>query len=171
MRRGLVAWLCAVCAAGCGDDIVPAFRVVAISPADEARDVDLTPEMVIELSEPVDPDTVDGTTVSLQGVEADLAVEGSAIRLMPAAPLPHDTEQRLTVTTGLVSLTGVPLDQPVTSTFTTRWRIWSEPAAIGPASDQIGPSLFRPLVVAAPTGDAVAVWEDDATGAYRLSTA
>ena len=175
MRRRLVAALCTLCAAGCGDNDTggeeSGFRILRVTPSSGTVGVDVESTVVLELSEPVDPDSVVGDAVALTGVEASVDVAGAAITLTPHARLPFDSEVELTVTTAITSAAGEPLPAPLTSRFHTRWRLWSEPAMIGPASDQTGVSQFRPLVVGAPTGDAVAVWEDDATGAYRLSGA
>lgn len=175
MRRRLVAAMCALCAAGCGDNVTggeeSGFRIVRVTPAGGAVGVDVESAVVVELSEPVAPDSVDGDAVALTGVAASLDVDGAAITLTPHARLPFDSELELTVTTAITSAAGEHLPAPLTSRFETRWRMWSEPDVIGPDSDQTGVSLFSPLVVGAATGDAVAVWEDDAEGAYRLSGA
>jgi len=170
MRRRLVAALWVLCAAGCGDNIgEPGFRVLQVTPDGGAVGVDVESAVVVELSEPVDPASADA--VALAGVAAGLAVDGDTITLTPVARLPFDSELELTVSTALTSTAGESLAAPWSSRFVTRWRMWSEPAEIGPGSDQVGTSMFRPHVVGAPTGDAVAVWEDDAEGAYRLSGA
>ncbi len=167
--RAQAVLVCVVCCA-CGDNIsVSGFRVVEVTPADGAAEVDVDTTVVLRFSEPVDPDSLDA--IALTGVAAGLAADGSTVTLTPVARLPFDSELQVTATTALTSVTGDPLAAPWSSRFETRWRIWSEPEAIGPASGQVGASMFRPYVVGAATGDAVAVWEDDAEGAYRLSGA
>ncbi len=174
MRRRLVAALCALWAAGCGDNQPgeeSGFRILRVTPANGSVEVDVDSAVVVELSEPVDPDSVDGESIALTGVAASIEVAGALITLTPHDRLPFDSQLELTVTTAIASAAGEPLRASLTSRFETRWRAWSEPDVIGPASDQTGVSLFRPLVVGTAAGDAVAVWEDDAAGAYRLSGA
>jgi hypothetical protein len=109
------------------DTVPPA--VLSVSPIDDPEGLkpvgpDVVP--IVSCSEPMEPDSVDETTVQLldvggQSVEAvlDLEREGFDIRIRPTTALELDTFYTVVVN-GVTDAAGLPLPEPFTSTFRVR---------------------------------------------------
>jgi hypothetical protein len=175
MRGWLVALLGgAYLFAACGGDddgpVGSTFHVLRVTPERGAAEVDLASPVVIAFSDPVDAASVSEASVALEGVEADLAVDGSTVTLTPRQPFPYETLEALAVTRDVTSTDGSPLAAAFSSEFTTRWRVWSAPRVIGSASG-LETTMVVPAVAGRAGGGAVAVWQQSETGQYPFSLA
>ncbi|HEX6134053.1 MAG TPA: Ig-like domain-containing protein, partial [Longimicrobiales bacterium] len=101
-------------------------RVVRTVPAARKRDVPLNAAVIVVFSEPVDPATLNSSSVRLR--RADQAVAASVrfidgqhlkARLEPAALLEPNTTYELAVSTAIRDLDGDHLEAPVTIEFST----------------------------------------------------
>lgn len=100
-------------------------RVVRTRPSKDAVGVPLNANIVVVLSEPVDPSTVTLETIRLlhDGVAVaatlTLDAEGLQAELVPDVSLSPQSAYTLDITTGIVDLGGDPLEKAVAVSFTT----------------------------------------------------
>ncbi|HYO67233.1 MAG TPA: IPT/TIG domain-containing protein, partial [Archangium sp.] len=112
---------------------LPRFSVVDVAPADGAEQVALAaPELQlsVELSAPPDPATVTSSTVVLRASDAilgpvvnatvEVEEQGRRILVKPVSKLPTSTDLFLTVSTGVESVSGMPLGASFVSRVRTR---------------------------------------------------
>jgi hypothetical protein len=113
-----------VCAAG-----NPPPAVVMVTPQDQAVDVPLDSEIVIEFSEPLDPDSVTSKTIQiLDGtteVPGQLAYADGTVRFTPDAELALVGPYTITVSTDVTDVEGAPLLDEFTAQFSTRDGAWT----------------------------------------------
>jgi Tol biopolymer transport system component len=109
-------------------NLVPATLqpgVVRTQPAPHVRDVALLDVISIVFTEPMNPATINGTTISLAQNGAPvtgqlgLTTDGLTATFRPAVPLLPSTQYLLTVEAAVAGLDGLPLGTPVTVSFTT----------------------------------------------------
>ena len=111
--------------------------VVRTEPPRRKIDVPLNFTLVIVVSEPLRPPTVDGSTILLQtggapvGVNIRLSDDGLRIFMTPDQPLTPATEYEIIVTTGVQDLQGEAPDSAFTSTFTTVTQVGFSFAQVG----------------------------------------
>jgi YVTN family beta-propeller protein len=121
-------------AGGIGEDIVIITNqdlsppiVLSVSPGDGAGEVDVSSQILIAFSEPVDKTTVnestcylsvEGTPVTLQPVPT-MMDNDQKVLLTPVIPFTHSTTYTLNITSGVTDLRGNGLSGLYTSTFTT----------------------------------------------------
>ena len=107
-------------------DITPP-TVTAVVPADSATGVALNSTVKVTFSEPMDPTTINTTTVSLKNTATTAVVAATVTydaatrtaTLTPSAALAGNTRYTVTVTTGARDLSANGLASAFTSTFTT----------------------------------------------------
>jgi len=155
------------------DSIPPA--VLSFDPADGEGDVGLLRDLVVSLSEDVDPTSATGSVSLTHGtgtvVAADVTVQGSTLRITPQIPLEPQTLHTLIVGPGLSDANGNIMDEPVTSQFTTtHLQLSADPVVAGAGG----------LIFAAITPDGIAEIQflvdgtntgADATSPYTLTLA
>ncbi len=111
---------------GTGSDTL-APTVISTVPADGATGISLvTPSITVTFSEAMDPSTINQQTFTLTfggtpgvPVIGTIVVNGSVAGFTPVGPLQANTTFTATVTTGAKDLTGNPLAQDLTWSFTT----------------------------------------------------
>ncbi len=100
-------------------------RVVRTNPPKGQTDVPLNAVIVIVISEPVDPATVNPNGIRLRlgtdAVAGSLVLDpsGMLVRFTPDSPLLPNAHYQLDITQALTDLTGAPLEVPTTVSFTT----------------------------------------------------
>jgi Bacterial Ig-like domain len=104
---------------------------------DNAVDVPITASITFTFNQPIDPSTlVAGSTVKLQGtggsVTGTVSYADNVGKFTPSGSLAPVTTYLFTVTTGVLSPSGVPMAQAKTLMFTT--------SASGPVAPSIGPT-------------------------------
>lgn len=119
--------------------------VVRTEPPRRKRDVPLNAPIVVVLSEPVDPGSLDATSVRLfsggsvvAGTVRRLLTSVTSVVFEPAAPFSANTDYRLEVTQAVRDLSGEPLDSAVTVEFTTGTSSTGTAGSIGLSPDSIG---------------------------------
>jgi hypothetical protein len=107
--------------AAAADLIAP--TVISVSPAANATSVAVTTKPVITFSEPVNPSTVNTSSITLkQGsavISGTVAVSGAVATFTPSSSLIAGTVYTVTVTTGLKDLAGNSLASNYSWSFTT----------------------------------------------------
>jgi hypothetical protein len=101
--------------------------VTAVVPANGANNVSTSTAVTLTFSEPMDPATINTTTVKLATTSGSTPVAGAVAytagsttaTFTPSAPLAAGTSYTVTVTTGAKSTNGVPLASQFTSEFST----------------------------------------------------
>ena len=134
---------------------VVAPRVLTVSPADGATDVDLQIVPTVQFSEPVRAETVTAATVSLMAGQTEVPVSvslsgGASVTLTPLAqPLSPNTTFTIRITTGVTDIAGNALAAPVTTTFRTRSADVTSPhvATVVPALGATGVSVAASIMV------------------------
>ncbi len=122
--------------------------VSGISPADQASGVSVISQVVVTLSEAMDPATVNTGTIQLRNT-ADALVPATVVynggnqtaTLAPAAPLANSASYTVIIkggTSGVKDITGTPMVSDFTSSFTT--------AAASAVSYSIWPDTVVPVV-------------------------
>ncbi len=98
--------------------------VTSVAPANGATGVGLNAELRVRFSEPINPVTVDATTVTLRNPSGALqpctiafSAQNQQVRIVPHAPLAANTEHTVTIT-GVTDIAGNPVVSR-TTTFTT----------------------------------------------------
>jgi len=126
-------------------------HVVSVDPVDGATGVALAPVVRLVFSEPIDPATVDATSVTLAPefgadvpASVTLSADGISAELTPLAPLATATLHRVGVSTAIRDLAGNALAAPFASRFTTA------------SADVTGPRLLELLPADGATNVAVA---------------
>ncbi len=116
-------------------------RVTAIVPADGAVNVPLSNTVVVTFSEPVDPTTVTGQTITLAaGTGATvsgtvtLAADNTVATFRPAQPLATDTHYTLTVAGAIADTSGYPIGSATIARFTSLDTTAPPPPAAGAIS-------------------------------------
>jgi hypothetical protein len=119
MRRLAPLLLVAGIAAACADPYRPPAgdldppTVTGSTPPAGAADVGRRPELRVEFSEPIDPATVDGSSIVLFApsarIDGEVRAEERAAVFVPTADLREGTDFRLVVRRGVRDLAGVPL--------------------------------------------------------------
>ncbi len=100
-------------------------RVVRTSPPKGQNDVPLNLVIVIVISEPIDPATLNANAIRLrlgaETVAGSLALDpsGMVVRFTPELPLLPNAAYELDVTQAITDLSGAPLAAPTTVPFTT----------------------------------------------------
>jgi len=151
MPRG--AWLVAALACACGGggasppgpggagggdgppiDEGQAPSVSGTNPEDGALAVDPATEIEVLFSEPIDPFSVDASSVALElegeTVAGTLSVEGARVRFAPERELCLAARYTLCVTTAVLDLEGWPLEREVRAGFSVKDGAWSDPAPV-----------------------------------------
>jgi len=101
--------------------------VLAVLPANGATSIPTNTGITLTFSEPLDPTTVNGTTITLRNTATTAAVAGvigygagsTLVTFTPTTALANGTAYTLTVTTGVRDAIGNAMAAPFTSTFTT----------------------------------------------------
>jgi alpha-tubulin suppressor-like RCC1 family protein len=142
-------------------------RVVRTSPPKGQTDVPLNAVIVIVISEPVDPATVNSNDIRLQlgpvAISGSLELDpsGTVVRFTPATTLLPATTYQLEITGALTDRSGTPLDAPTSVGFTT-----GEPVGSGPvATVTVVPGKWSMVV-----GDSLAVTAELRNGDGTLLT-
>lgn len=157
---------------------VPRMRspiVVRTSPPAGKRDVVLNSIVRIVFSEPIDPGTVTGSNIRLEGggevVRGQLTLSGDGLRaeLHPDAPLAAGTEYTLTISTGVRDLDGEFVEAATIVPFSTGTtaavaEIFTDPAAVYVVSN------YAPLNgnLRAAEFDAVLLDDGSVSGRFRI---
>lgn len=134
-------------------EIVPqsptAPTVTFAAPAAGATGVSPQVQPRLTFSRPMDPATIDGSTVTLAtsaGAAVAAAVsydsQSSAATIVPTAPLANSTAYTLRVSTGARSADGVGMTTPYTSSFTTAAPASPDVTSTSPADGAAGVSPF-----------------------------
>lgn len=116
-----VIYLCGIwsCGSGGGAAGSDPFTVTSISPMDGATGVGLEINVEIYFSKEADPNTVNSETISIAFAGGTLSLSGTKATYTPSSSLTANTAYTITVTTGVRSSSGLPLDRSYTSGFTT----------------------------------------------------
>jgi methionine-rich copper-binding protein CopC len=101
--------------------------VTAVVPANGANNVSTSTTVTLTFSEPMDPTTINTTTIKLATTSGGTQVAGTVAytagsttaTFTPSSPLTAGTSYTVTVTTGAKSALGVPLASQFTSQFST----------------------------------------------------
>ena len=137
-------------------------------PAEGALGVDLLAAPTVTFSEPMDPSSLDGTTVRLlrEGTQVDVELSCTPTRcvLTPRAPLAFGTTHRIEVTQGARDLVGHVLQAPAGVNFHVRPRHWFTP--VQPAGVAAGSRTVR--LAAGPDGSALALWTQPSASSTAL---
>jgi methionine-rich copper-binding protein CopC len=105
------------------DNIAP--TIVSRTPANGATSIPIDANVTVTFSEPMDPATINTTTITLtptaggSAVAATVTYTGNTATLNPTADLLNNTSYTITVTTGVKDVAGNQLAAQSTSTFTT----------------------------------------------------
>jgi YD repeat-containing protein len=97
-------------------------QVVGISPADQAAQIPINAQVLVQFDRPIDALTLDKVTLIGGGGTVDVSTHltngNQTFTLTPVQPLSALTPYTVTVT-GVQDLSGNPMSSPVTATFTT----------------------------------------------------
>ena len=100
--------------------------VIAVSPVNNATNVATNTTVRVTFSEPMDPTTINTTTISLRNTSTSAVIAATVAynpatdvaTLTPTGPLSNSTNYTLTVTTGVKDIAGNAMTSPFTSSFT-----------------------------------------------------
>jgi len=137
--------------------------VSATSPTKDATEVARNSNLTATFDEDIFAVTVDATSFTLTKTGANTIVAGNVtfdgasnvVSLTPDAPLAFFANYTATLTTAITDLSGNPLDNNVSWSFTTVARNWGSPALI--ESDDAG-DAFNPKIAVDGSGNALVVW-------------
>jgi Bacterial Ig-like domain len=119
--------------------------VVSVTPADKALGIAPDGSIVLQFSEPLDPNTaiaanvqlLDGATV----VPVDVTYVDSKVTIKPKTPLALLTPYSVSASVKVTDVAGAGLLAPFKSTFVVRDGVWSVKTAVTDNIYQVGPSL------------------------------
>ncbi len=147
--------------------------VVRTEPADGKRDVPLNARIVIVFSEPIDGNTLSGTTIRLKRGFVEVAGEVQfadagqlTAEFVPAEPLAPSTEYKVLITQEIEDLDGEPLEEPVSVEFTTTTAAALHLAFAVQPSNVLAGAVISPAVevrVQDAQGSTVAAFSDSIT--------
>ena len=135
-------------------------RVLSVTPPESATDVEVRPEVRVAFSEPMDPTSIDASTIRLarDGTPVTVAVSYEAATrtavLRPPQPLERGVSYVASVLQAARDLDGNGLVEAATWTFTVGERQWDAPGRVDVA-------MVAPSLAMGPSGTAVAVWSPD----------
>lgn len=144
-----------------GETSANALSVVAFAPADGAREVPRTLEVIeITFSQPLDAATVSLETLSVtngeQLVPTALAVDGAKVTATLIEPLRLFSAYSVHVSGDVSDADGVTLGRDVSFSFVTREGAWTSPEAV---DDPVGlAGTAHPRIGAAANGDILVVY-------------
>ncbi len=143
--------------------------MLSVSPGDDAVDVEGDVVVTVVFSEPMDPATIDATTVALAGPAGDVAGTLTYDQVQATASFRSTDElialerYTLTIAAEVADLAGNPMDAPFTATFTVAERWWHRPAPI-----HLAAATGFPEVACDDAGDVVMVWLQAGVDRYDL---
>ncbi|MBI5846559.1 MAG: Ig-like domain-containing protein [Nitrospirae bacterium] len=110
------------CGGGGGEGITDTTSspvVISVSPAADSRQVAVNSAVTIEFSRPMDPMSVTGITVTVQGVKGFVTVNGASATFIPMNSFDYARTYTVTITRDVKDSHGIPLENSVTWDFTT----------------------------------------------------
>jgi hypothetical protein len=142
--------------------------VVSTTPSPNASEVDLVAPIRFTFSEPVEPSTVNASSLTARIHGAPVAGtvacdSATSCAFTPSGPLPYREQVQVVLSTAVTDLAGRALASPYTLNFTTRGRAWSaEPLAVHTARPGLTPDVAMDG-----QGRTVAVWSQGVGSAFR----
>lgn len=110
--------------------------VVSTLPPEGGTDVALTSPIVLQFSEPLDPASVNASSVSLTDlgtpIQVSFAVVGSTVTITPQTALPRGRALQVQVSPAVTDTLGNPLDQYFTLSFRSDPGRFALPSALAP---------------------------------------
>ncbi len=146
-------------------------EVVDTFPADGALDVALDASIYVFFSQPLNPDTVTPTSLTVSGATGSVSYDSTqnAVTFTPDAPFAYGAAVTVTVSTDITNAKGIPLAAPVVWSFTTETDLTRPEVVTWYPTGSAVPWDVLPSIELSEPIDQVTLTADS-VGLYRVTT-